>query len=326
MSIQKTSLITANIFIFEVSDHLSDAIEGSDTYHLRSHCLLKWRQQKLWVSYADHPPAYLLPVLNSRRSLQACLRNSLARAVLLDRKMPLAALEYWAAACHAAGKPVFLRVASGRNLPHKQAPFSWSIKCLLDRLATVLLLTVLSPIFLGLGGLVYCASPGPIIRAEWRVGQRGKLFRMFKFRTTVFPVDKPPELNRANQRPKPDQSRMLALGRWMRRYRLDQLPQLVNVLWGDMSLVGPRPLSVSEALRSQSSVQTRLNALPGMTGVGQKKVPPELAGGINDGINIDAINTEDLDYLHRWSFWYDLQLLLLALPKVLIGAGSYSSH
>lgn len=317
----RTSLTTSNIFIFEVSDHLSDAIEGSDIYRLRSNCLLKWRRKKLWISYADPAPTHILPVLNSRRSLQVCLRNSLAQAVFLDRKLPLETLEYWAAACDSARKPVFLRVASDQNLPQKQAPLSWSIKCLLDRLAAIILLTLLSPILLGLGILVYCTSPGPIIYARWRVGQRGKLFRAFKFRTTVFPVKQQPGPKRDKQSAwfKSDHARMRSLGIWMQRYRLDKLPQLVSVLQGDMSLVGPHPCSLSEAIRIKTFYQTRLNALPGLIGTGQKTVPPDL-------VSFDGINAEDLDYLHRWTLWRDLQLLLLAIPKVLIESGSYSSH
>lgn len=113
--------------------------------------------------------------------------------------------------------------------------------------------------------------------------------------------------------------RITPLGRWLHKYGLDELPQLYNVLRGEISLVGPLPWALDDAVRIQPDVQKRLNALPGITGFWQVKARSKL-------LSIDVVNRCDLRYLRQWSLWRDLQILLLTVPKALSGFGTQYSH
>ncbi|GAB4235172.1 MAG: hypothetical protein Kow00121_62800 [Elainellaceae cyanobacterium] len=110
--------------------------------------------------------------------------------------------------------------------------------------------------------------------------------------------------------------RITRVGYWMRKYSLDKLPQLFNVLRGEMSLVGPRPWSLCDVLRISRNQQIRLNALPGITGVWQIK-------GRSHCLDLEAATQLDLEYLRYWSVWKDFKILLLTIPKVVSGFGAY---
>jgi lipopolysaccharide/colanic/teichoic acid biosynthesis glycosyltransferase len=97
---------------------------------------------------------------------------------------------------------------------------------------------------------------------------------------------------------------------------LDELPQLINVLRGEMSLVGPRPWALYDAIRIKPELHQRLNALPGMTGAWQIEARSEQ-------LDLDAVTEQDLQYLKNWSLWQDLKILLLTVPSVLKGHGAY---
>jgi lipopolysaccharide/colanic/teichoic acid biosynthesis glycosyltransferase len=113
-----------------------------------------------------------------------------------------------------------------------------------------------------------------------------------------------------------DDPRVTRLGRWMRQYSLDELPQLINVLRGEVSLVGPRPWALYDAVRISPEGQRRLNARPGITGLWQVKARAHL-------LDIEAVNHWDLEYLSTWTLWQDLKLLVMTVPKVLSGSGAY---
>jgi lipopolysaccharide/colanic/teichoic acid biosynthesis glycosyltransferase len=172
---------------------------------------------------------------------------------------------------------------------------------------------------LGLMLLIRICSPGPVFFRQWRIGERGKLFRIIKFRTMIVDAEKLHHQVMANQKglhKREDDPRITPLGRWMRKYSLDELPQLVNVLRGEMSLVGPRPWALYDAVRISREGQKRLNALPGITGNWQVKAR-------SNQLDIEAVNHCDLEYLRTWSLWEDLKLLLLTFPKVFSGFGAY---
>lgn len=172
---------------------------------------------------------------------------------------------------------------------------------------------------LGLMLLMQVYSPGPIFFQQWRVGERGKLFRVLKFRTMMVDAEKLHHQVMGNQKglhKREDDPRVTPLGRWLRKYSLDELPQLINVLRGEMSLVGPRPWALYDAVRISPEGQKRLRALPGITGVWQVEARSNL-------LELEAVNRCDLEYLRTWSLWGDLKILLLTLPKVLSGFGAY---
>jgi lipopolysaccharide/colanic/teichoic acid biosynthesis glycosyltransferase len=225
----------------------------------------------------------------------------------------------WADASHWAKKPAYLRLPGTSQLPQKQHPIRWGLKRIFDWIVAALLLVFLSPLMLWITLLMTVFSPGPIFFYQWRVGERGKLFRIIKFRTMKVGAEQlhhqimggQPGLHKLK-----DDPRITPLGRWMRRYSLDELPQLINVLRGEMSLVGPRPWAIYDAVRISPDLQHRLNALPGMTGAWQVQSRSTV-------LDLGTVNRGDLRYLSGWSLWKDFWFLLLTIPKVIAGFGAY---
>jgi lipopolysaccharide/colanic/teichoic acid biosynthesis glycosyltransferase len=211
-----------------------------------------------------------LPAINDQQWLIDCLKYSSARLIRIDQDLGEAGLKQWADAAKQANKLVFLRLPSYYELPKQRKPLIWRLKRLIDVLATAVLLLAVSPIMLVLALLIRIYMPGPIFYQQWRVGQRGKLFRIMKFRTMVVDAEKLHHQVMNSQtglHKLKDDPRITPLGRWMRNYSLDELPQLYLMSCeGEMSLVGPRPWALYDALRISAEGQKRLNALPGITG------------------------------------------------------------
>jgi lipopolysaccharide/colanic/teichoic acid biosynthesis glycosyltransferase len=164
-----------------------------------------------------------------------------------------------------------------------------------------------SIIYLPIALLIKCDSHGPVIFAQERVGKNEQLFKLYKFRTMA--------LSSSVQGPKPgpDDERMTRLGRFLRRSSLDEFPQFVNVLGGDMSLVGPRPEQPVFAATFQDWQRRRFIVKPGLTGwwqVNGRKQPM--------GEHID----EDIFYVENRSLWLDLKILLRTVGAVLSGKGA----
>jgi exopolysaccharide biosynthesis polyprenyl glycosylphosphotransferase len=196
---------------------------------------------------------------------------------------------------------------------------SRALKRIMDVGIASALLVVLAPVMLVLAVAIKLDSRGPVLFAQERVGGRGRHFRLFKFRTMV--VDA--EQRRAElvaQSSDPDwlkldhDPRITPLGRSLRRLSLDELPQLWNVLRGQMSLVGPRPLIPVEDDRVQGWARGRLDLTPGITGywqvLGRTRIPFE------EMVKLDYL------YVMNWSLWEDIRLLLRTLPVVLRGRGA----
>jgi exopolysaccharide biosynthesis polyprenyl glycosylphosphotransferase len=164
-------------------------------------------------------------------------------------------------------------------------------------------------------------SPGPIIFHQTRVGVAGKLFKIYKFRSmregAEEELERLLELNEAQGclfkiR---DDPRMTRVGRFLRRISLDELPQLWNVLRGEMSLVGPRPPTPDEVANYQEWHKRRLDGRPGMTGLWQ------VSG--RSLLSFDETVLLDVYYIENWSLWLDLKILLRTVPAVLLGNGAY---
>ncbi len=282
-------------------------------------CALKWRQGQLLVNLAENAKNACPESFNDERSLVECLKGSSARLVRIDPNLGEARLKIWANACQETKKPIFLQLPFTQELPMRRNPLSWGLKRLFDWSAAALLLAVLSPLMLALALAIRILTPGPILFCQWRVGKRGKLFRIFKFRTMVVDAEEFHHQVMANQtglHKCKDDSRITPLGRWMRKYSLDELPQLFNVLRGEMSLVGPRPWALYDAVRINKAGQKRLNALPGITGDWQVKARSNL-------LDLEAVNHCDLEYLRSWSLWRDLLILPLTMLRVISGFGAY---
>ena len=191
------------------------------------------------------------------------------------------------------------------------------LKRSLDLVAASLGLLLLAPLFLVVAVLIKLDSRGPVFFRQVRMGARSKTFRVFKFRTMVADAERIKSdiahLNMHNGRdPRmfkiPDDPRVTRVGRLLRRWRLDELPQLLNVLSGSMSLVGPRPLILDEDQHVSSWARRRLDLKPGMTGLWQVL-------GASD-IPFDEMTKLDYLYVTNWSLREDLRLILLTLPAL----------
>jgi len=230
-----------------------------------------------------------------------------------------AKLKQLANVCQRSEKSVFLRLPQADELPQKNKAIAWSVKRMIDWLAALVILFTLSPVMLVLAAIISSTSSGSIFFHQWRVGEHGRLFRIIKFRTMITDADKLHHLVMTGQtglHKCEDDPRITSVGRWMRKYSLDELPQLFNVLLGDMSLVGPRPWALYDALRINGDGKRRLNSLPGVTGAWQVSARSTM-------LDLDAVTECDLSYLRNWTLWSDLKILLMTVPKVLSGFGAF---
>jgi len=194
------------------------------------------------------------------------------------------------------------------------------VKALADRLLAALALGLLLPFMLFIGLLVKLTSRGPMLFVQLRGGVNGRAFPMLKFRTMRQGAEaERAVLLAANEMDGPvfkirDDPRVTPVGRWLRRTSLDELPQLVNVLLGHMSLVGPRPLPLVETRALVGSQRRRLSVRPGITGLWQ-------VSGRNT-VGFDQWMALDLEYVDRWSMGLDLAILLRTVPALLTGRGA----
>jgi lipopolysaccharide/colanic/teichoic acid biosynthesis glycosyltransferase len=195
-----------------------------------------------------------------------------------------------------------------------------AVKRTVDIVLSAAALILLLPLFAVLGALIRLTSPGPVFFAQRRVGYQGHIFQMLKFRSMVVNAEElKPRLVATNESDGPvfkmrRDPRVTAIGRFIRKYSLDELPQLINVLFGDMSLVGPRPPVPSEVLRYQSWQYRRFAVRPGLTCMWQ--VSPE-----RYRISFDDWMRLDLSYIDRWTLRLDFELILLTFGVVLRGTG-----
>lgn len=195
-----------------------------------------------------------------------------------------------------------------------------AVKRALDIVVASVGLAALSPILLAIAALIKLDSQGPVLYAAPRVGRHGRMFRMYKFRTMVANADK----IGASSTPA-DDPRITRVGRVLRRYKLDELPQLINVLFGTMSLVGPRPQVKWVVDLYTEAERAVLNVPPGITDYASLRFPNEgelLRGSADpDGDYMEKIHPEkmrlSLEYVRRRSLRTDLAILARTLAAVL---------
>ena len=291
----------------------------SSTPSALENCTLLWEEDSLIIKPRSSSMEPEIPALKNKAWVRDCLRRSPVKRVYLDPKLEAPMFKAWADICNATQKQVYLRVPSSPDLPQMRQPKLWRVKRLADWLAAALLWVVLSPLTGLLAILIRFDSPGPILFRQWRVGYQGRLFEIYKFRSMEIDAEvqhhrvmgNQPGLHKLERDP-----RVTPVGRWLRKFSLDELPQLLNVLKGEMSLVGPRPWALYDAVRIKPALQSRLRALPGMTGMWQVTTRSQ-------GCDLVCVNRMDLDYLRQWTFQEDLKLLLLTVPKVVAGFGAY---
>ena len=282
-----------------------------------------------------------VPVLSSTDDIARTVRSVEANSVIvagplpggnrfireLGWKLEESATELILAATltNVAGPRIHWRPVDGLPLMHVDIPqyagARHVLKRVLDVTAALIALLVLSPVLLVLALIVRLDSPGPVLFRQDRIGKDGRVFGMFKFRSMV--VDAEARLAALNQQNQgagvlfkmKDDPRVTRCGRWMRKYSLDELPQLWNVVLGDMSMVGPRPPLAREVSGYERHTHRRLLIKPGITGLWQ-------INGRSDLPWDEAVRL-DLYYVENWSLAGDLLILWRTFRAVVRPSGAY---
>jgi exopolysaccharide biosynthesis polyprenyl glycosylphosphotransferase len=278
----------------------------------------------------ERPAAELRPLLHEHSinlvvvSLAGVERHWLAPLVaaceregveVLLRPGLLTASPYRLVAEEFGGEPVFYYRAQAAE------PWHLFIKQVLDYLLAAVLLVASAPLWALVALAVKLTSAGPVLYRQPRAGLNGRPFTMLKFRSMRNDAEQhQAELAVHNEMRGPvfkvtADPRVTPLGRCLRRFSLDELPQLWNVLRGEMSLVGPRPLPIEEVKRfADDAHRRRLSVKPGLTCLWQ-------ISGRNDIADFDDWVRLDLAYIDQWSLWLDLKIMIATIPVVLLGRG-----
>lgn len=199
---------------------------------------------------------------------------------------------------------------------------SYALKRLLDLILGLMAVLLLSPVLIVTWAAIRLEDGGPTLFSQSRIGRWGEPFTMYKFRSMVKDADKlKDQLLDQNEsaagvlfKMKRD-PRITRVGRWIRKFSVDELPQLFNVLKGDMSLVGPRPPLPREVAEYDLAQRRRLDVIPGITGLWQ-------VSGRSD-IDFEGQVRLDIQYIRNQGFWSDIVILLKTVPAVLLGRGAY---
>jgi exopolysaccharide biosynthesis polyprenyl glycosylphosphotransferase len=272
--------------------------------------------------------------------VKALHRHSVGRVIFAASGTELRRVEEAVAACEIEGveawviadfirtsiaRPVFDMFGPQPMLVFRSTPDTSSailLKRAIDLLGSSVAIVLFAPLMLVVGIAIKATSPGPAIFSQTRGGKNGRPFEMFKFRSMVSDAEqRRDELETLNQMKGPvfkldRDPRITPLGRWLRKYSIDELPQLFNVFLGQMSLVGPRPLPVKEVEQFPNPAQRRrLSVKPGMTCLWQ-------VSGRNKVNDFEHWVRLDLEYIDHWSLWLDLKILIRTIPAVLFGIGA----
>jgi exopolysaccharide biosynthesis polyprenyl glycosylphosphotransferase len=197
------------------------------------------------------------------------------------------------------------------------------IKRLMDFCFAALFIIITAPIYALIALLIKLDSPGPIFYKETRMGFHGKKFKIWKFRTMMENAEKmQKDLEHLNETTDgvnfkiKDDPRITKTGKFLRRYSIDELPQMFNVLQGEMSLVGPRPFNMRDVNNFKDHYFFRYEVLPGITGLWQ-------VSGRSNVLNFDRVIELDTQYIKSWSIWLDLKILFKSIKVVLLAEGAY---
>ncbi|MGB4594137.1 MAG: sugar transferase [Coriobacteriia bacterium] len=199
--------------------------------------------------------------------------------------------------------------------------WNFAVKRTFDLILASLITIVGSPLWVPLSLIIKLDSRGPVFYRQTRVGQNGELFAMYKFRSMCADADDQlEELWEKNEADGPlfkmqKDPRVTRIGHWMRKYSIDEFPQLINVLKGQMSLVGPRPPLIAETEQYTNYHWRRMEVLPGMTGLWQ------VSG--RSSLTFEEMVRLDLFYIENWGVAFDFALLARTVPAVLVGDGAW---
>lgn len=193
----------------------------------------------------------------------------------------------------------------------KDKKFQRCVKRFFDISVSVIILIPCIPLFLVTAVLVKVTSPGPVFFMQKRPGYQGRIFQIYKFRTMRLGSEKMVK----GQEVAKDDARITSVGRFLRRSKLDELPQILNVLKGEMSLVGPRPERLESLADYDDLIRKRLDMLPGMTGLAQ------VSGNIY--LSLQERYRLDVYYVEHFSLWLDVRILARTVGVVVRGEEKY---
>ncbi|MGH3132138.1 MAG: exopolysaccharide biosynthesis polyprenyl glycosylphosphotransferase, partial [Gaiellaceae bacterium] len=293
-----------------------------------------------FVGVVAHDSVAGLRRLGSRDELQAVLQEVRPDEVILseahfDERTVLEVVEQ----AHRQGIKVRLApdttellVQQGEYVPGQGAPlfelrppvltgWDWAVKRSFDIVVSLLVAVLLLPLWLLIALALKLGSRGPVFFVDRRIGVGEREFGMLKFRTMVAEAASlQEELEPANEAEGAlfkirDDPRVTRVGRVLRRLSLDEIPQIVNVLKGEMSLVGPRPVPLRDYDLLEDWHRTRYAVLPGMTGLWQ------ISG--RSGLTFDDLVRLDFTYIENWSVWLDITIIARTIPAVLTRRGAY---
>jgi exopolysaccharide biosynthesis polyprenyl glycosylphosphotransferase len=298
------------------------------------------------VGFIDPDPAFLgqkingIPVIGSVRFTVECLKNNVGDEVIIAiSRSLLQDGEPIVMACEEEGIPlrfmadvfnvqvarVSLSQISGIPLlnmePVAQDEQQLFAKRLFDLTLTILAIPFLIPLFLLVAIAIKLDSPGPVFFRQPRVGLKKHIFQMYKFRSMFIDAEERfKEIEHLNEADGPifkmeNDPRVTRVGRFIRRTSIDELPQLINVLKGEMSLVGPRPMSLRDVELFDRGIQRkRFSVQPGLTCLWQ------ISGRSN--LPFEKWLAFDLEYIEHWTFWFDVKILIKTIPAVLFSKGA----
>ncbi len=296
-----------------------------------------------FLGFPDEPEVKAIngvPVLGNSSELEQCLRTTPVSEVYLagNALQNGPAMQQAIRICERFGVPFALpawnfRLGRARPVNESAIPDgylhytsyegkSWqrAVKRLFDIAVSVVALALLSPLLLVVATLIKLTSKGPVLFRQSRVGLYGRPFNMLKFRSMVVNAEAMKETLQAhNEQTGPvfkirNDPRITGIGRFIRKYSIDELPQLINVLRGDMSIVGPRPPVPKEVAQYEAWQRRRLSVRPGLTCIWQ-------VSGRNQ-ISFEEWMYLDMRYIDHWSLSEDITLILKTVPVVLTGRGA----
>ncbi len=307
---------------------------GPDVAELKASLPLELKQE--FEVVAEINPTWQ-PVSELVRALH---EHSVGRVLFASAHADLSRMQEYISACEIEGveawvmadfirtsiaRPDFDTLAGRPVLVIRTTPaLTWALLCkdLIDRIGALIGILAASPLFVLIAAAIRFTSPGPIFFRQERAGRHGRAFTMLKFRTMVTDAEmQHEELQKFNQMSGPvfkmeKDPRVTGIGKLLRRTSMDELPQLWNVLRGEMSLVGPRPLPLYEVEKFETPAQRRrLSMKPGLTCLWQ-------ISGRNEVKSFEQWVRMDLEYIDNWSLWLDARILLRTVPVVLSGAGA----
>lgn len=297
----------------------------SQTLQKRSHCQIVGTAHTIAVNRPD-----LLKTIIKAQPQEVLVANlpptELASALywqLRQRGIPLRLIPSSRELLYRRGvTEIFAGIPTLAVDPPTMGGWEYRLKRWFDVIAALLGVIVLSPLLIGIAIAIYLCSPGNPFFRQKRVGLNGKIFRMWKFRTMVPNAEAlQASLEKHNQTDGvlfkiQDDPRIIPIGNFLRRTSLDELPQLFNVIVGEMSLVGPRPLPLRDIEHFDSWHHTRHTVLPGITGVWQ-------ISGRSDLEDFNDVARLDLYYIDNWSFNLDLEILIKTFRIVFLSKGAY---